>query len=64
MPPKPKIRTKQVATGGKVLKKNLATKSARKAPRKTLAKKAAKVVQKRRYKPGSMLSQSFITYRY
>jgi histone H3 len=51
-------RTKQIArktVGGKIPRKNLADKAARKAPA------TPKVTKKRRFKPGSMLSQSIIT---
>ena len=51
-------RTKQTArktVGGKIPRKNLAGKAARKASA------APKVTRKRQYKPGSMLLQSIIT---
>jgi hypothetical protein len=47
--------SKRAATGGKVPRKDLGAKAARKAPASTQPKKA------RRYRPGSMLSHLLIT---
>jgi len=47
------VKHPSLKTGGKMPRKNLPAKAARKQP--------AAATQKRRYKPGSKLSQTFIT---